>query len=371
MEEIQSIIDKLSSFLESLEVVNCLNIEPSQTELLDLSKFSPLKTISIDNLDNSFDSNNLLFSLSLLPLERIKLSRISLWTSHLTSLRSKWKEPNGVAFFNSLKEFDLKFDFTNDDALIQLIQYLFSLPSLEIISLNAINCCKDVSLPPLPSNIKQLSLPFKTVSTEDGKNPFYNSKNLSYLTHLTVKDSFKVFPYDLFDLSQLEYLEIWSPISANHSLLKDLRCSKLKYLSIQSRYLMPLLSNFENNFPAIETLVIHSVPPQIFDPHLKTIISCKTLKCLEIEYDGSEKSFLSIGKKITSSIQELKLTRVYWDFLTELLDVERFPCIKKIHIYTNNWKLDLEKVFEKLCSFPQLASLTLVGEFFFLMNNYN
>ena len=358
---IQSILDELPPSLESLEMVDCLDIESSLRKSLESSKFPHLKTININSLRDGISSNRLLLSLSLLPLERLKLSCVYLSPDDLPNLLSKWKEPKGVAFFNSLKEFDLKLSITNDDALIQLVLFLFSLPNLEIISLKAINCCKDVSLPPLPSNIKQLSLPFTKVSMEDGKTPFYNSKNLSHLTHLTVKDSFKVFPYDLFDLSQLEYLNISNQIVCNCPLKVDLRCSKLKYLSIQSRYFIPLLFNFENNFPEIETLVINSVSPQIFDPHLKKIIACKTLKYLTIDYANSVQSSLKIDKEIKSSIEELKLTRVCWEIVFNLLDVERFPFLKKIHIETNDENLDLDMVFQKLSTFPQLSSLIIIA----------
>ncbi len=83
---------------------------------------------------------------------------------------------------------------------------------------------------------------------EDGKRSFWNSKNLSQLTHLTINDSFHMFPYNLFELEQLEYLEIWCSNYVDYLSTIDRRCDKLKYLSIQSKYLRHLLYNFENNF---------------------------------------------------------------------------------------------------------------------------
>ena len=80
---IQSILDKLTPSLESLEVVDCLVSEFSKKKpliksssskaSLNLSRFSHLKTISIDNLDENFNSCNFLLSLSSFPLERICL----------------------------------------------------------------------------------------------------------------------------------------------------------------------------------------------------------------------------------------------------------------------------------------------------------
>ena len=98
--EIQSILDKLSPSFESLEVIDCIVSEFSHQELqsdstlpkesLDLSRFSSLQAISINNLGDNFDSFNLLLSLSMLPLEKIKLSRVFLREEEWTELLDKW-----------------------------------------------------------------------------------------------------------------------------------------------------------------------------------------------------------------------------------------------------------------------------------------
>ena len=373
-EGIQNIIDKLPLSLESLEIMDCLYSKFSRQALstnsslpkilLDLTGFSSLKNICINNLNYNFDSYHFLCSLLSLPLERIKLSRIHLSTEHWTKLLKEWKEPNGVAFSNSLKEFDLKIGDINTNSLNLLVQFLFSISSLEIISISLWCWVGIASLPPLPSNIKQLSISFRKVFMEDGKTSFYNSKNLSQLTHLTLDNFSSAFPYFLFDLNQLEYLKIYDWNESHYPLEIEKYCDKLKYLSIQSKYLIPLLINFEEKFPQIETLDISWAHWENLAPHLKTIISSKTLKCLQINYEYNKETTLNIENGITSSIEELKLSSVHWEFVSSLLNVKRFPCLKKIFINTKNKGLDLGKVFEKLSSFPQLTSLTLFGDYF-------
>ena len=370
---IQSIFDDLYLLIESLEVVDCLNDELSQWDpttnsssseaSLDLSKFSRLKTINISNLNRNFNSYHFLLSLTLLPLERIKLSRIYLTEEEWISLLKKWKGTNEVIIFSNLKEFNLETGRIFRDTFVELIQSLFLLTSLEIISIHSFKSLENISFSSLPSNIKHFALiPFKTIFMKDDESSFYNSTNLSKLTHLTVEESFEVFPYHLFDLNQLEHLEIWSSNYNNLSLMGDRRCDNLKYLSIQSEYLIPLLNNFKNNFPVIETLVVIWAFPTEFNSHLGTIISCKTLKCLEIGYYDSRKYILNIEGELKSSIEELKLRNVWWEFVSDLLQVERFPYLKKIHIETKNLELELANVFEKLSSFPQLTSITLNGK---------
>ena len=371
---IQSTISKLRSSLESLEIVGCLVSKLPQEEPLinstsqkvsfDFSKFYHLKNIHVDNLNENFDSYRLLLSLSWSSLERIKISCIHLSTEEWALLLDKWNETNRLVFSNTLKEFNIKIKEIEKHLLIQLIRFLFSIPCLEIISLQAVDWVGIDSLPPLPSSIKQLSLiPFSMIFMEDGEISFYNSKNLSLLTHLTVNESFDTFPYYLFDLKELEYLYIWSGIFSNFSLVANKRCDKLKHLSIQSKYLIPLLANFVNNFPVIERLNVLGADSESFDYYLKIIISSTTLKCLAINYYDNKQNYLKIEDKITSSVEELKLTNVWWKFACDFFKVERFPCLKKIYIVTLNDVLDLNEILEKLSSFLQLTSLTLIGKF--------
>ena len=386
---IQKFISLLPPLLESFEAIDCLNSDSlrqqvlmnltTQKTSLDFSRFSRLKNICIEKLSNDIDSYQLLLSLTLLPLERVKLSRVQLCTVEWTFLLKKWcswlriwsyladklKGRKGVTFFSRLKEFNISFGGIDRKLLIRLIQFLFSRPSLEIISLRANNKLEKVFLPPLPSNIKQFSLiPIGRVSLKDGKTSFYNPKNLSQLTHLTIDESFDAFPYDLFDLSQLEYFKIQSGLFNNRSLFKDRYCAKLKYLSIQSNYLIPLLNNFKSNFPVIETLDITSVCTSNFNSYLKMLFfSIKTLKSLKINYIHNDQYPLIFGGDNESSIEELKLTNVSWKFVVTFLAVEQFPRLEKIYIESNNENFDLGKVLEKLSSFPQLTSLTLVGKF--------
>ena len=392
---IQRIIDKLISSLESLELINCLfgeSITNStvKKESLDFSRFSHLKSICIENLEKNFDSYQLLLSLSLLPLERIKLSCVYLSTKEWTMLLNKWgfnlgiwaflfnkwKGTNRVSFLNSLKEFNLEVESIDESILTRLVHSLFSFPCLEIISfdIELWSEINSLSLPPLPSNIKHFSIPIKKVFINEARNffiffnsriSFYNTKNLSHLTHMTVRSSFESFPYDLFGLNQLEYLDILFYSNADFSLKRDQRCEKLKYLSIGSKYLIYLLKNFENNFPLIETLLVSYTNSVHFNPYLKTIISSQTLKRLEIDFFYSEQSPLKIEEEVKSSIEELKLTNVWWKFVSHLLTVERFPCLKKIHIKTKNIGLDLKMILEKLTAFPQLTSLVIIGKFSF------
>ncbi len=80
------------------------------------------------------------------------------------------------------------------------------------------------------------------------------SKKLPQLTHLSVNNRSKIFPNFLFDLKQLEYLKIRIWENGDISSVTDQCCSRLKYLSIQSQYLIPLLANFENNFLKLKLL---------------------------------------------------------------------------------------------------------------------
>ena len=232
---------------------------------------------------------------------------------------------------------------------------------LLIVSLRTLFYFKLDSFSLLPSNVKQISfIQFKRVfdkSNELSNNPFQ-------LTHLTVIDSFKVFPYNLFDLKQLEYLKIRTESYADYSLMANRCCNNLKYLSIQSIYLIPLLTNFKQNFPQIETLDVSWAHWKNFNSHLKTIISSETLKCLEIEYYESKKCSLDIETELKSSIEELTLKFACWELVSDLLEVERFPCLRKIYFEKRNQDWDLDAVFKKLNAFPQLTSLTLIGEFY-------
>ena len=371
---IQSILDKLNHLLESFEVVDCLRMEVPQQkastnsmvrkESLDLSRYSNLKTISIENSSKDFDSCNLLLSLTKLSLEKIKLSCIHLSIEEWTTLLNKWKEAGGIVFLNTLKVFDIEIQSIDESIFIQLIQFLFSIPSLEVLSLKGRFCLGIISLPPLPSTIKQFSLfPLKSIFMEDGKTLFCNSTNLSHLTHLTACNFFDEFPFDLFTLNQLEYLEIITMKTSRYSLKPIQPSGNLKYLSIQAKYLISLLFRFEIKFPVIETLVVRAAFSVNFDVHLKRIISSKTLKSLQIHYEYNDKFPLEIDAGTINSIEELKLDNVFWQFVCELIDPERFPCLTKIHLKTENCDLDLKVVLEKLSLFPKLNSLVLIGDF--------
>ena len=153
-------------------MVDCLVSELSHQESsinstlqkvpLDFSRFSHLKTISINNLMYSFDSYNLLLSLPMLQLERIKLSCVYLKKKEWTELLNNWtamleeqKEMDKFTFFNSLKEFDFDIiERINENSLSQLVKFLFSFPHLENISLETAYRLWNISLPPLPPNIK-------------------------------------------------------------------------------------------------------------------------------------------------------------------------------------------------------------------------
>ena len=100
--------------------------------------------------------------------------------------------------------------------------------------------------------------------------------------------------------------------------------ANLKYLSIQSEYLIPLLPNFESNFPVIEGLHIVRADSDSLDSHLIKIISNKTLKYFQIDYDYCESYFLINEKGINSSIVELKVTEVWWKYVSDLLEVGKF-----------------------------------------------
>ncbi len=128
-------------------------------------------------------------------------------------------------------------------------------------------------------------------------------------------------------------------------------------------------TNFKSNFPVIETLEISTVKAVDLNSHLETIISSKTLKCLQIDYFSDKKYTLKFKKELKSSIEELKLTKITWEFVSGFLKVERFPCLKKLDIEISNRYSNFEDVLKTLSSFPQLTSLTLRGDFRFSSEN--
>ena len=373
---IQGIIDKLSPSVESLEILDCLHKEFIQQEpssnlsvqkkvQLDLSKLSHLKTICIENARNDFDSCNLLLSLTKIPLERMKLTGVYLSEKEWSLILREWREPSKVVFSKSLKEFNLKIYDYDRKQIVELIELLFLFPCLEIFLLNSYSTY-GISLPPLPPKIKQFSLNlFSRVFIGDSKISFYNPENLSNLTHLASYESFDAFPYDLLDLNQLEYFKICGESKIPNLPKSDGCYRKLKYLSIQAAYLIPLLKDFNDRFPIIETLVICYADSKISDSHLETILSSKTLKYLEIIHFGIEGAYLNILGEVESSIEELKLEYVHWGFISNILSYNRFPFLKKIHITLKDTNITLEDIFKKLCHFPQLTSLTLNGRIYF------
>ena len=102
-----------------------------------------------------------------------------------------------------------------------------------------------------------------------------------------------------------------------------------------------------------------------FDCYLEAILLSETLKCLQIIYSRNETSYLKIRKEIKSSVESLVLRNVWWEFASNLLEVERFPHLKEISIRIKDENLDLGMMFEKLSSFPQLTWLKIEGDFTF------
>ena len=163
----------------------------------------------------------------------------------------------------------------------------------------------------------------------------------------------------------MEYLKIDKCISYFSSFVGNQCCSKLKYLSIDFGYLVPLLRNFNKNFPAIEALGIRYVSSDDLTLHLKTIISKETLKFLEINFSYYTNYPVSVDIKDKSFIEELKLTNVNWEFVFSLLKAEQFSHLKKIYIEIKNENVSLNVFFRKISNFPLLTSLTLKGNFSF------
>ncbi len=82
---------------------------------------------------------------------------------------------NQVTFFNSLKEFDLKIDDIDKNISLELVEFLFSFPHLENISLDANDFSESVLLLPPPSKIKRLSLNMFRIFLENGVTSFFES----------------------------------------------------------------------------------------------------------------------------------------------------------------------------------------------------
>ncbi len=52
-------------------------------------------------------------------------------------------------------------------------------------------------------------------------------------------------------------------------------------------------------------------------------------------------------------------------YASDLLEIEQFSCLQKIHIEAYDWAIDLRSILKRLNSLLQLTSLTLFGDFSF------
>ncbi len=196
---------------------------------------------------------------------------------------------------------------------------------------------------------------------------------------MSVCGQFETFPYELFKLNRLEYLDTRN-VECNQlvdSCLTDVSFDKLKHLAIQVADLYPLLPKFNLHFPLIESINLHRVYAQNFDCHLGEILSSKTLKRLSVDYfDNPTDSTFKEG--LSSSIEELELNFVSWKFVFRLIKTVKFPNLKTIILTLKGFELNLNEMLEELSHIPQLSSLTLLcnylpkekdEEFSFLFDN--
>ena len=385
---IQSLINRLPSSMVSIEIMNFTQIASNtQTESntkeasLSLARFSSLKEFRLEYSYNfRIDICQMLISLANIPLESIRISSIKLNSEEWALVLQEWKKPNSKFLFDSLQVFDVTVEGIDDSPATQLVQFLLSFPRLKILCFkkNWTKC--QISLPPLPSQLTQFMLDgFEEVLLKDTDKSIYSYHNLTNITHLSVCGQFKKFPYILFKLSQLEYLDTHNAESEplNLTLSSEDSFGKLKHLSIQVADLFPLLKKFNLHFPSIENIRLYGAYSEDFDCHLNEILSSKTLKRLLVSYFEYSNN-LSLNEGLSSSIEELELNFVSWKFVSRLLKIVKFPNLKTIILTLKGFELNLNDMLVELSHIPQLSSLTLLcnylpkekdEEFSFLFDN--
>ena len=362
---VKCIVEKLPCSLVSLEILDCTGSESTQQKTeLELGRIASLKNIWINCLNNNFNVYQLMLSLNTLALERLKLSVVSLDSFEWDHVLTDWNYNYDAPFFNTLKVFDIYMEKFYSKCIERLISCLFSFLSLEAISLDTTHTLHRISLPPIPKTIKRLLLKCFRNACSDNCIAFnYNNMFISQLTHLFSCGEFDTFPYMLFSLSQLEYLDVHNAVIQKPS-IPMLFSSNLKHLIIQASHTIPLLPQFNYSFPMIETLELVAASSDVIDSHLATILTSKNLKCLKIDYSTNYLNYLNFNEKIVSAIEELKLSFVRWKFLTDLFENVQFPNLKMIDLQFIIEGLDLTVVLEVFHPFHQLASLTLDGDFY-------
>ena len=360
---IQTIIDKLPSSIESIKIIKWFGKEPiTQHVSLSLAQFSSLKEFQLRNDGPiNFSICCMLISLSNISLEIIKMSRIHLSYAEWKYVLQEWNYSERNSIFNSLQVFDVETYFIDINIAVQLIQFFLTFPFLKVLCFEKNRRPEQISLPQLPSQLRQFMLSgFEEVFLNDFGGSIYNSQHLSGLTHLSVCGQFKTFPYELFKLSQLEYLDMCNAKSNQIIFHFSTRDSfvQLKHLAIQAYLLYPLLAKFNSHFPSIKSLSLYTVYARDFDCHLSEILSSKTLKHLEVNY-SSYSNDLSLKEGLISLIEELELNHINWNSVSYLIQTVKFPNLKTIILNVDDSKLDIDEVFGKLSLVSQLSSLTL------------
>ena len=166
----------------------------------------------------------------------------------------KWTLENNGILLENLKIIDLGRFFSYGRAFNQLAARFLSLPSLEVFC----GCAKTMdlilSLPSLPSTMKRFELKgFDYVFLKDTKRLIYSTINPSQFkpTHLAVNGKFSSFPNNVFQLPQLEYLNLFD-VECKSEPSNQYKCDNLKHLAIRSNHLIPFLSNLNELFPKLE-----------------------------------------------------------------------------------------------------------------------
>ena len=368
---IQSIISNLPSSIESLVISACFGKEVCELHSkLNLSKFTLLKHFHLLNSNNfTFDACDLLTSLTSLPLEVVILENIRPSLAYWSSILDCWTQQNDHSFSKSLKTFDFQIIHINCKDANRLINFLLASPHLEVFSLNLIvfPLPSQISVISLPANIKQFSLEgYGNIIINNSNDSFYaqNSLSLLPLTHLTVSGRFVSFPYQIFRLPHLEFLELFFVNCKTNiiSSLVDISCQHLKHLSVKLIHLIPLLSNFDIHFPVIETFEVYEISSSKFDSHLPRIISVNSLKYLRLSYKVASKNLLKFERRITSSLEKLTLISVSWKFFCSLIDNVSIQHLNSVTLDLTDKRLDLKVVLEKFSTFPKLSALKIFSE---------
>ena len=270
-------------------------------------------------------------------LEVIKLWNNSLDAELLALVPGTWNNFIENAFVNVLKVLDLKENYLKSHVFVPLMKYIHHFSVLEELSCFSQFVCYDeqIKIFELPATIKNLSIITEAdIFISKLNMTMYNTKYLCQfgLTHLSVSGEFGMFPYEIFDLKELEYLNMLGVSYKCDALLDVLPCCEsLRYLAVKATIFLSFCPNFSIYFPVLESLHLEEIHVDLFYSNLSKIFQCKTSKSLTLAWDRDKSSKINFDESICL-IDTLRLETSYWQFLTKLVEHVKFPNLKHLTI---------------------------------------